>query len=50
MAGSPYYTEEHEAFRATMRRFVEAEIAPFADEWDEQREAGASNRARSPHV
>ena len=35
MAGSPYYTEEHEAFRATMRRFVEAEIAPFADEWDE---------------
>ena len=35
MAGSPYYTEEHDAFRATMRRFVEAEIAPFVDEWDE---------------
>ena len=32
---SPYYTEQHEAFRATMRRFVEKEIAPFVDEWDE---------------
>ncbi len=35
MTGSPYYTEEHEAFRATMRRFVETEIAPNVDEWDE---------------
>ncbi len=34
-AKSPYYTEGHEAFRATMRRFVEREIAPYADEWDE---------------
>jgi len=32
---SPYYTESHEAFRATLRRFVEREIAPFVDEWDE---------------
>jgi acyl-CoA dehydrogenase len=32
---SLYYTEQHEAFRATMRRFVEKEIAPFVDEWDE---------------
>jgi acyl-CoA dehydrogenase len=32
---SPYYTESHEAFRATVRRFVEQEIAPFVDEWDE---------------
>jgi acyl-CoA dehydrogenase len=32
---SPFYTGEHEAFRATIRRFVEREIAPFADEWDE---------------
>lgn len=32
---SPYYTPEHEAFRATLRRFVEKEIAPFADAWDE---------------
>lgn len=32
---SPYYTAEHEAFRETMRRFVEREIAPFVNEWDE---------------
>ncbi|HXX04983.1 MAG TPA: acyl-CoA dehydrogenase family protein [Xanthobacteraceae bacterium] len=32
---SPYYTESHEAFRATLRRFVGREIAPFVDEWDE---------------
>ncbi|HUN51110.1 MAG TPA: acyl-CoA dehydrogenase family protein [Candidatus Sulfotelmatobacter sp.] len=32
---SPFYTAEHEAFRDTMRRFVEKEIAPFVDEWDE---------------
>jgi acyl-CoA dehydrogenase len=34
-ARSPYYTAEHEAFRATVRRFVEREISPFVDEWDE---------------
>lgn len=32
---SPYYTESHEAFRTSLRRFVEHEIAPFVDEWDE---------------
>jgi acyl-CoA dehydrogenase len=32
---SPYYTSEHEAFRETVRRFVEKEIAPHVDEWDE---------------
>jgi acyl-CoA dehydrogenase len=34
-ASSPYYTPEHEAFRATVRRFVEKEIEPFATQWDE---------------
>ena len=34
-ARSPFYDESHEAFRATVRRFVEKEIAPFVDEWDE---------------
>ncbi len=34
-AANPYYTEEHEAFRATVRRFVENEIEPHATEWDE---------------
>jgi acyl-CoA dehydrogenase len=32
---SPFYTAEHEAFRAVMRRFVEKEIEPYAHEWDE---------------
>ena len=32
---SPFYTAEHEAFREAVRRFVEKEIAPFAEGWDE---------------
>lgn len=32
---NPFETEEHRAFRETLRLFVETEIAPFADEWDE---------------
>jgi acyl-CoA dehydrogenase len=32
---SPFYTAEHEAWRAVVRRFVENEIEPFAHEWDE---------------
>ena len=35
---SPYYTEEHAAFRDTMRRFVEKEIEPNAAAWDEAEE------------
>ena len=29
------FTEEHEAFRRTVRQFVEKELAPHAREWDE---------------
>ncbi len=32
---SPFYTEEHEAFREVVRRFVEKEIEPYAHAWDE---------------
>ena len=35
---SPFYTEEHEAFRQTVRRFVDREIVPFVDQWDEAEE------------
>ncbi len=35
MKAHPALTEEHEAFRETMRRFVAKEIAPHATEWDE---------------
>ena len=32
---NPFETEERAAFRETVRRFVETEITPYADEWDE---------------
>lgn len=32
---SPYYSAEHESFRAQARRFVSEEIAPNIDAWDE---------------
>ena len=35
---SPFFTEEHEAFRAVVRRFVAKEIEPFAGQWDEDGE------------
>jgi acyl-CoA dehydrogenase len=34
----PPFTAEHEELRATIRRWVEAEIAPHVEEWDEARE------------
>jgi len=30
----PYFTEEHEMIRQTVKRFCKEEIAPFAEEWD----------------
>ena len=30
------YTEYHQLFRQTLRRFVEREIVPYVNEWDEQ--------------
>lgn len=35
MSNLPIYTEEHHLFRQVMRSFVEAEITPFVNEWDE---------------
>jgi acyl-CoA dehydrogenase len=32
---SSRYSEDHEAFRATLRRFVERELAPHVDAWEE---------------
>ena len=32
---NPFETEERSAFRETVRRYVESEIAPHADDWDE---------------
>ena len=30
----PYFTEEHDLIRQTVKRFCREEIAPFAEEWD----------------
>ncbi len=38
MTTSPFYHAEHEAFRATLRRFVDKEIVPHATAWDEANE------------
>jgi acyl-CoA dehydrogenase len=35
MPASPMYSAEHEAFRATVRRYVEKELLPHVDAWDE---------------
>jgi acyl-CoA dehydrogenase len=32
---SPFYTDEHDALRETVRRFVEREITPHVDAWEE---------------
>ena len=31
----PYFTEEHDMFRQTVKQFVQTEVAPHAEEWDE---------------
>ncbi len=35
---SIYFTEGHEAFRETVRRFIQEEVAPLADAWEAARE------------
>ena len=37
-ARNPYFTEEHEMFRKTVRDFVQKELVPHAEEWDEAEE------------
>ena len=32
---SPVYTDDHQAWRASLRAFVDQEIVPYVDEWDE---------------
>ena len=31
-----YFSEEHDLFRQTVRSFVEKEINPYVDEWEEE--------------
>lgn len=32
---SPYYTEDHDAWRAALRKFIEREILPHVNDWEE---------------
>ena len=32
---NPHMNEEHLAWREQLRRFIDSEIMPFAEEWDE---------------
>ena len=34
---SIYVTEEHDQFRVLVRQFLETEVAPHADAWEEAR-------------
>ncbi len=47
---SPFYTAEHEAFRAVMRRFVANEIEPHAHEWDEAGEFPRALYAKAAEI
>ncbi len=33
---SPYFTEEHELFRQSVRQFVEKEIIPYGNQWEKE--------------
>lgn len=35
---SPYYTDDHESFRAQVRKFVEKECAPYIEQWEKAEE------------
>jgi alkylation response protein AidB-like acyl-CoA dehydrogenase len=40
------FTEEHEMFRRSVRNFVEKEINPYCDEWEERGEAPCTTFSR----
>ncbi|MGJ4888543.1 acyl-CoA dehydrogenase family protein [Bradyrhizobium sp. HKCCYLRH3099] len=50
MTKSPFYTAEHEAFRDVVRRFVDKEIAPFANAWDEAGEFPRTLYAKAAEI
>lgn len=39
---SYYFTEEHTLFRQSLRAFLEKEVVPYIDEWEEQRKTPRS--------
>jgi alkylation response protein AidB-like acyl-CoA dehydrogenase len=43
---STYYTEKHASLRAFVRNYIDTEIAPYAQEWDEAGQVPESVRKR----
>ena len=42
---NPFETEEHQAFRDAVRDFIEREIRPYADEWEDACETSWAREA-----
>lgn len=40
--GNPYLTPEHDEWRRQLRRFLDTEVVPYAEEWDESGHVPAS--------
>ncbi len=47
---SPFYGEEHEAFRSVLRAFVAAEITPRVDEWERDGQLPRELHARAARI
>ena len=45
---SPWFTEEHELLRQQLRRFVEEEVRPHADAWEQEMMVGFSIGGNRP--
>ncbi len=37
-----YFTEEHKLFRESLRKFLEKEVLPYIDEWEERQQVPKS--------
>jgi acyl-CoA dehydrogenase len=47
---SPFYTESHQQWREQMRRFVDKEISPYVDDWEEAGEVPLELWAKAADV
>ena len=45
---TPPFTDEHEELRASIRRFVERELAPHAQQWEEEDGSPTRSSQSSP--
>lgn len=49
-AQSPYYNESHDKWAHTVRRFVEKEITPYVDQWEDDEEVPLALSAKAAEV